>query len=160
MNTADLSTTLPVSTKGPLNRRSLGFARDDKGKGNRFMESGCRTAAFFITLAFSSPWWDASARQPLFMKQLPFPLSSRAKPRDLRFSGPFAETGSVVERSALLTLLSLATLCPATILSRSQSRCSAPDSKKSCLHAPCSCTASCTEYSSTPPEYRHTSAGP
>ena len=41
MKTADLSTALPridplafsknISTKGPQNRRSLGFARDDKG---------------------------------------------------------------------------------------------------------------------------------
>jgi hypothetical protein len=30
-----------ISTKGPLNCRSLGFARDDKGKGDGCMESGC-----------------------------------------------------------------------------------------------------------------------
>jgi hypothetical protein len=39
-----------ISTKGPRNRRSLGLARDDKGKGNGSIESGCRTGAFFITL--------------------------------------------------------------------------------------------------------------
>ncbi|MDT7816018.1 MAG: hypothetical protein QOJ42_5934 [Acidobacteriaceae bacterium] len=32
------------------NCRSLGFARDDKGKGNGSIESGCWTEAFFITL--------------------------------------------------------------------------------------------------------------
>src|ERR1700741_2835415 len=32
------------------NCRSLGFARDDKGKGDRSVESGCWTEAFFITL--------------------------------------------------------------------------------------------------------------
>ena len=35
---------------GGKNCRSLGFARDDKGKGDRSVESGCRTEAFFITL--------------------------------------------------------------------------------------------------------------
>jgi hypothetical protein len=34
-----------ISTKGPRNRRSLGFARDDKGKGNGSIEGGCRTEA-------------------------------------------------------------------------------------------------------------------
>jgi hypothetical protein len=29
--------------------------------------------------------------QPLFMEPLPFPLSSRAKTRDLQFHGPFVE---------------------------------------------------------------------
>jgi hypothetical protein len=36
--------------KGPLNCRSLGFARDDKGKGSGFLERGCWTEAF------SLPW--------------------------------------------------------------------------------------------------------
>jgi hypothetical protein len=39
-----------ISTKGPRNRRSLGFARDDKGNGYGSVESGCWTEAFFITL--------------------------------------------------------------------------------------------------------------
>src|SRR5882757_7474750 len=44
-----------MSTKGPQNCRSLGFAgpsntRDDKGKGNGSIESSCRTETFFITL--------------------------------------------------------------------------------------------------------------
>jgi len=39
-----------IPTKGPRNRRSLGFARDDKGRGNGSIESSCRTEAFFITL--------------------------------------------------------------------------------------------------------------
>jgi hypothetical protein len=30
-----------ISRKGPRNCRSLGFARDDKGKGNRSIKSGC-----------------------------------------------------------------------------------------------------------------------
>jgi hypothetical protein len=34
---------------------------------------------------------NASVRQPLSMETLPFPLSSRAQPRDLRFYGPFME---------------------------------------------------------------------
>jgi hypothetical protein len=38
------------SKQGPRNCRSLGFARDDKGKGNGFVESGCRTEGFLITL--------------------------------------------------------------------------------------------------------------
>jgi hypothetical protein len=79
-----------ISTKDPLNRRSLGFARDDKGEGNGSIKSGCRTEAFFITL--SRPQTnDPSVEHPLFMEPLPSPLSSRAKPRDLRFRGPFLE---------------------------------------------------------------------
>jgi hypothetical protein len=34
---------------------------------------------------------NASVQQPLSIEPLPFPLSSRAKPRDLRFRGPFLE---------------------------------------------------------------------
>ena len=37
-----------ISTKGLQNRRSLGYARDDKGKRNGSMESGCGTEAFFV----------------------------------------------------------------------------------------------------------------
>ena len=36
-----------ISTRGPRNCRSLGYARDDKGKGNGLIESGCWTEAFF-----------------------------------------------------------------------------------------------------------------
>jgi hypothetical protein len=32
-----------------------------------------------------------SVQQSLFMEPSPFPLSSRAKPRDLQFRGPFVE---------------------------------------------------------------------
>jgi hypothetical protein len=39
-----------ISKKGPRNCRSLGFARDDKGKGDASMESGCWTEGVFITL--------------------------------------------------------------------------------------------------------------
>jgi hypothetical protein len=39
-----------ISTKGPQNCRSLGFARDDKGKGDGSIENGCWTETFFITL--------------------------------------------------------------------------------------------------------------
>ena len=35
---------------------------------------------------------SASVQQPLFMEPLPFPLSSRAKPRDLQFRGLLLET--------------------------------------------------------------------
>jgi hypothetical protein len=37
------------------------------------------------------PFKTASVRQPLSIEPLTFPLSSRAKPRDLRFRGPFVE---------------------------------------------------------------------
>jgi hypothetical protein len=67
-----------ISRKGPQNRRSLGFARDDKGEGD------------LLWKVVSEPK-NASVQQPLSMKPLPFPLSSRAKPRDLRFCGPFLE---------------------------------------------------------------------
>jgi hypothetical protein len=56
-------------------RLSESAARDDKGK-------GCST-------------WKAVAgtkvQPPLFMAPSPSPLSSRAKPRDLQFYGPFLE---------------------------------------------------------------------
>jgi hypothetical protein len=45
-----LRTEFSVSTKGPPNRRSLGFARDDKGKGNGSIESDCWTEAIFLHL--------------------------------------------------------------------------------------------------------------
>jgi hypothetical protein len=35
---------------------------------------------------------NVSVQQPRSMKPLPFPLSSRAKSRDLQFRGPFVET--------------------------------------------------------------------
>jgi hypothetical protein len=34
---------------------------------------------------------NASVQQLLFMERLPFPLSSRAEPRDLQFRGPLVE---------------------------------------------------------------------
>jgi hypothetical protein len=40
-------------------------------------------------------WWDRLFSPPgtgCSMKAPPFPLSSRAKPRDLQFRGPFLET--------------------------------------------------------------------
>jgi hypothetical protein len=67
-----------ISRGGPRNCRSLGFARDDKGKGNGFIEIGCGTEAFF-------------GSETTFHRKSPFPLSSRAKPRDLQFSGPLLE---------------------------------------------------------------------
>jgi hypothetical protein len=39
---------------------------------------------------------SASVQQPLFMQPLPFPLSSRAKPRDLQFRGPLLETRNTI----------------------------------------------------------------
>jgi hypothetical protein len=39
---------------------------------------------------------SASVQQPLFMEPLPFPLSSRAKPRDLRFRGPLLEARNTI----------------------------------------------------------------
>jgi hypothetical protein len=41
-----------ISTKGPRNCRSLGFARDDKGKGDGSMESGCGTEGVFHHLGW------------------------------------------------------------------------------------------------------------
>jgi hypothetical protein len=35
------------STKDPRNRRSLGFARDDKGRSNNSIERGYRTSSLF-----------------------------------------------------------------------------------------------------------------
>jgi hypothetical protein len=104
-----------ISTKGPRNCRSLGFAppdflwnlvaltnpmrlslrerrtrdpvqgsvtgnpgRDDKGEGD------------LLWKLVPEPK-NASIPQPICIKLLPFPLSSRAKPRDLRFRGPFVE---------------------------------------------------------------------
>jgi hypothetical protein len=37
-----------------LDRRSLGFARDDKGKGDTPMEGGCRTECVFLAAAFNA----------------------------------------------------------------------------------------------------------
>ena len=80
--------------------------RDDKGKGNRSNEGGCRTDAFFITLdkpiareySGRDEYEDVSVQQGLFMEPLPFPLSSRAKPRDLQFPRTFR--GNVLRQSA------------------------------------------------------------
>jgi hypothetical protein len=71
-------------------------------------------------MSSSSPWMaqrqmaipvemsdeNVTVQQPLFMRPLPFPLSSRAKPRDLQFRGPFVEMffdRSVVEASAVFS---------------------------------------------------------
>ncbi len=149
---ATLSTkTFPRKVRG--NCRSLGFARDDKGKCNGSIGSGCWPEAFFITLVSRAPMtspvemttdkvarrippnrpsvagtgnrpcdlptrnlessarddkfiadedlsprpeesWacgppkvmkNTSDQHPLPMEPLHFPLSSRAKPRDLQF---------------------------------------------------------------------------
>jgi hypothetical protein len=101
-----------VSRKGPRNCRSLGFARDDKGKGCGSVKSRCRTEASFGTLGGPQPYrpeesWacgpskvmkNTFGRQPLFTEPQPFPLSSRAKPRDLQFRGPFVEMFSTERR--------------------------------------------------------------
>jgi hypothetical protein len=50
------------------------------------MESGCWTEDVFHPLG--GPF---ALRQPLPFEAPPSPLSSRAKPRDLRFYGPFLE---------------------------------------------------------------------
>src|ERR1700690_1018049 len=42
-----------ISTKGPLNRRSLGFARDDKVEGSAPMESSCCMRAVFHLLGWA-----------------------------------------------------------------------------------------------------------
>jgi hypothetical protein len=46
---------------------------------------------------------SASVQQPLSMEPLPFPLSSRAKPRDLRFHGPFVETQSPMLKNNVIS---------------------------------------------------------
>jgi hypothetical protein len=38
-----------ISKKGPLNRRSLGFARDDKGDGDSSMKSSCWAEGAFLS---------------------------------------------------------------------------------------------------------------
>ena len=43
-----------LSRKGPQNRRSLGFARDDKGKGCGYMESSGWTEDDETAFPFSS----------------------------------------------------------------------------------------------------------
>jgi len=46
-----------LSRRGPRNCRSLGFARDDKGKGDTLMESGCWTEDVFHHLRWAAgPW--------------------------------------------------------------------------------------------------------
>jgi hypothetical protein len=42
-----------ISTRGPLNCRSLGFARDDKGESGASMESSCRIEAVFHDLGWA-----------------------------------------------------------------------------------------------------------
>ena len=42
-----MKTSKNISTRGPLNCRSLGCARDDKGEGDASMESGCWTEGVF-----------------------------------------------------------------------------------------------------------------
>jgi hypothetical protein len=77
-----------ISKKGPRNCRSLGFARDDKG------ESGCwRKASFGGPLEVMN---KAFSPETTFYRKSLFPLSSRAKARDLQFSGPFMETRNSV----------------------------------------------------------------
>jgi hypothetical protein len=61
-----------------VNRRSLGFARDDKGDGGGSIRSNCLGGDVFF-------------QQPLPVEWSTFPLSSRAKSRDLRFNGPLVE---------------------------------------------------------------------
>jgi hypothetical protein len=48
--TVFLNIVFRVSRRGPRNRRSLGFARDDKGEGGDWMEGGGWTLAFFVAL--------------------------------------------------------------------------------------------------------------
>jgi hypothetical protein len=38
-----------ISRRGPQNRRSLGFARDDKGESGVSIESGCSDGAWSVT---------------------------------------------------------------------------------------------------------------
>jgi hypothetical protein len=66
-----LQKTAHAALSSAANRKS-GYARDDKGWGGAFLR-------------------HPSVQQPLSMEASPFPLSSRAQPRDLQFSGPFLE---------------------------------------------------------------------
>jgi hypothetical protein len=125
------------SVAGRANCRSppLRFGRDDKGEGNgssrvvavpkRFSSSWVGPQAH-PTLGmtkerarFYGEWLrtDKASRPsngrytgsgPPFREPSPFPLSSRAKPRDLQFYGPFVDTFSTersVEISAVFSLL-------------------------------------------------------
>ena len=72
--------------------RKSGYARDDKGEGDASMESGCWTEGVFHHLGWAEGDENAfEPGQPLSMEAPPSPLSSRAQPRDLQFSGPFVE---------------------------------------------------------------------
>jgi len=68
-----------ISKRGPLNRRSLGFARDDKGKRGTSKEIGR---------------WKAPSQQQLLMEtaSLPFVIPSEAE-------------GSAVQRTSLGNVL-------------------------------------------------------
>jgi hypothetical protein len=93
--------------KGPRNRRSLGFARDDRKervaakRGQLPKEKAVASASLVpndhpVMSQAPSPLSNRS----LFAATLSF-LSSRAKPRDLRFRGPFMEMffGSHTDKS-------------------------------------------------------------
>jgi hypothetical protein len=74
--------------EGPQNCRSLGFARDDKGEGGApIWGDGINDKGVECRASIRHP----SVQQPLSFEAPPFPLSSRAKPRDLQFRGPFLE---------------------------------------------------------------------
>jgi hypothetical protein len=90
-----------VIRRGPRNCRSLGFARDDKGDGGAsigVMAVMTKLAADKLAPRDDRGCGGASVRhpsvrhpsvqQPLSIEASPFPLSSRAKPRDLQFRGP------------------------------------------------------------------------
>jgi hypothetical protein len=75
-----------IPRKGPLNCRSLGCARDDKGKSASDLISTRPNESMGAPgLAFET--WDPCNRA--VVETRPSPLSSRAQPRDLQFSGPF-----------------------------------------------------------------------
>ncbi len=75
--------------KDPLNRRSLGCARDDKGEVALPWRARLLNKPFFITLGGPRAHHTLPAGNRAPWKASTLPLSSRAQPRDLRFSGPF-----------------------------------------------------------------------
>jgi hypothetical protein len=83
-------------------RRQVVAPRDDKGKGDGSIKSGCWSEAFFITLdgsqAQDDSGRDAGVNETHSNQRRLFPLSSRAQPRDLQFQRIFR--GNVFRQSA------------------------------------------------------------
>jgi hypothetical protein len=65
---------------------------------------------------------NASVRQPLSMEPLLFPLSSRAKPRDLQFSGPLVETPTFILKQIFMSTAGVMGLPPTKVIKNASVR--------------------------------------